>query len=537
MTTHKSKIKKFLKVLGITLLSVFGLALILFVILIFVGKEEAESPFSLDFPDDRDTVMIPFDYSTNGHIVTKVIIHDDTLNFVMDTGASLSHISLKNISKSAYKKTFLDRMGSTSTDAVGVKKREPRITLKQLTWDNITVNNLKCSVYDEIEGIIGGDLLRNFCVKVDNDKNLLVLSEKLDSIPEHFIEVPFIERANCPYLFGRVGTDADSCLFLFDTGWGSQELVLNDATQQLQKPVIHWKEPIYTAFVPKGYYSPDSTIAYYLSEFEFGAKVYKNTILNSVQTEQPVNIIGSVFARRFKSYTIDYPNKKIYFELPDAEKVENLSGDPLKDSKKNENTTYLVMPEDARMDFSGKEISAVNQSHGNLLFRRINSLGLQFKIHVEQEPERNDFIFVSALAVNEANRGINIGDTLVGIDTVLFIQRVISIADSEKLNFHLESDFSQQGRLFFNTFYKAPKVDFHFIKNGKIKTVHAERDNLAETPVTVYSYGKIESFEPYYKLNYKGEGSYNIHFTWWSLLGRQFEVIEYKNGVKTVEKN
>ncbi|TKG96555.1 hypothetical protein EYV94_04715 [Puteibacter caeruleilacunae] len=62
------------------------LSVVLF-LLIAVG---CKKQFEVVFPDDKDVVCIPFKYTSQGHIVTQMVVHDDSLNLLFDTGADMT---------------------------------------------------------------------------------------------------------------------------------------------------------------------------------------------------------------------------------------------------------------------------------------------------------------------------------------------------------------------------------------------------------------------------------------------------------------
>ena len=168
--------KRKIQILKIVFLTLSGLLLFAFTVLYFIGRDAQKHKFSILLPDDRDSIVIPFQYHVDGVITTKIILEKDTLDFIIDTGANNSIISPEYLTEKTTHKTVFDWLGLRIRDASGIKRWKPKTTVKDVTWGDIVFNNHSFVVSDfTFPGLIGGDLLRNFCVKFDNEKNILIL--------------------------------------------------------------------------------------------------------------------------------------------------------------------------------------------------------------------------------------------------------------------------------------------------------------------------------------------------------------------------
>ena len=132
------------------------------------------------FPQNKEIVEIEFKYSSMGNMVTKCVIRGDTMNFIVDTGASISLL-------------FYNSQHPQNGDSVTVKdinhthKTFPLICIDTIQWGDLLVNNYLFGEYsipskdiffkqDNVEGIIGGDIFKIFRIKINNATNSLILT-------------------------------------------------------------------------------------------------------------------------------------------------------------------------------------------------------------------------------------------------------------------------------------------------------------------------------------------------------------------------
>lgn len=382
--------------------------------------------FSIVFPSGETTVEIPFKYSYEGFIVTQVVIKDDTLQCIVDTGSDITIVP-KDI-KMGYRLNSIH-----GKDIRGVEREMPTVRLEEIQWGGIFIRNKTCAVSGNsifnYEGIIGGDVLRNFCVIVDNVRKKIILSKLGVEINKAGEPICFNIENNSIKVDGVLGGEIIG--FRFDTGFNLDLAISSNKNITISKVlnrINRWLE------VPNSLFSNNSdTISYILYDFEFGTKTYTNSIVacykNSCQ-----NLIGTSFMRRFKTIVIDYPNSVIYFELPAGNQM---------------------------MSFSRDTITPVPISYLEFLYQRINSMGMQF---TDTLP-----FTLNALQEKEEINNLKVGDTLVGIDNIVFNQ--YALRQLKKSNYYssfiLEEDFLNKKIKLIKPFSEQIKQHFIFLKKTK----------------------------------------------------------------------
>lgn len=457
------------------------------------------------FPQNKEIVEIEFKYSSMGNMVTKCVIRGDTMNFIVDTGASISLL-------------FYNSQHPQNGDSVTVKdinhthKTFPLICIDTIQWGDLLVNNYLFGEYsipskdiffkqDNVEGIIGGDILKNFRIKINNETNTLILTQK--AIPDSCIgiKVPLhIEPNNTVSFYMKI--QGQKYPFIFDTGY-AEDISIDStifksfkATRKMDS--THWYAHNFSLFPYPDLIKGEST--YIPDSVTLGNRIFSNAILSYSHTN---NMIGLGFLNRFRSITIDYLDSIAYFTLP---------------------LDYGIM------EFSKNPIQEAPVSYLNLLYDWVNSLGINTK--------RTPPFTVTALKKRFVNAGIERGDTLIGMDNVIFEKQALSQLLFNKRKYHLELDQDKQKELINNTYYKKNKVVFHFIKKGKLISLHDERDCiLTPSPTMGYSINYKNHNMGYYINATLGSKNFTLHFPWSNLSGKAIKLSFFENGKETKLSN
>lgn len=451
------------------------------------------------FTNNSNTDTIPFWFDIRGMMVTHVYTDNDTLNFIIDTGSSYSSID------STYKKTnttsqTFQKNSVNIIDAAGHTKKKRITSIKGIKWGNIKIKNEPALIDHSLyyQGTIGNHFLRNFYVKFDLQKNIIILSKKSDLILKKGEKIPFIYGGNAIFVQGILTNPLDKEInsvanFLFDTGYSGSCLSLEDSTYNSLKisknKESNWVESTQSYYFPKGIYGIDSIKKYSFIDFKFGNKIFKNTIISNPSTGLKMNIIGTNFMSRFRSFSIDYKNKEIYFELPKDEQEGN-------------------------MKFSATKIKEVPIFYLHTLYSHINSLGISVSL-------TNFPYTVNSLSLKYKNK-IKIGDSLVGIDDNIFDKTVFNKYFDKKRGFKMINDSSSQKEIIIKILGKKNWVDFYFLKNKKLIKISTKRDTLLNPPPNIgysFYYNPNKAMPYFYRVAVIKTGNevLCLHYPWETL--------------------
>ncbi len=451
------------------------------------------------FPETQQVVEIPFYYSDDGHIVTRAVISNDTINFIVDTGSSFTIVN-------ADKGNPANTNYMITNTAFNETNRWPSTKIDEVSWGKVKLKNFTCAQHRTSEKleIIGGDILRNFCVKIDNSQNKIVLAQKIGELKPKGKCVPFSLKNNTIILKGVI--EGKEFEVLFDSGYNA-ELLGNiysfSDSNTLNTNKVVWANEIASSVFVKNRYIVHDSLAYVLMDFGIGTLNIANMIVSSSSAVNQ-NLLGTVFMRRFKSITIDYNTSRIWFELPDDHTL---------------------------MKFTGKQLHEVPLSYLNILYNRINSFGIQLTDSIP--------FTIHSLQYNDDNNGLEAGDTLAGIDNMLFNEIAldkISKSDNSR-HFYVEKNIAEQKEKVFRTFSQKDKATFHFLKSGSIKSVKIERDKqLFPAPYLAYSFSPIEPSSGFSAINFPEKGMW-FHIPWSTLSGKEQTITTYKNGKEQTISN
>ena len=487
--------------------------LFIIVLLSFYSCKSDES-FEYFFPNDTEIVAIPFQYDSKGLMVCQIKIDGKDYKFIIDTGASISIISPLLVTNYDGKYNAVDVWGeSEKLRTTKIKETKwGKLVIKNATMAVATVSHLDC------DGIIGANILENFYFKIDNRKKILFVSTKqIPNTIDNTITRPFaLTKDKLIYLDGQLfeeepdskskvicdTMERNKSLFLFDTG-SNEEFSINRETYNELNYLSEklWEDKQKGLFTIKNDVLTSDSSSYFLSNFKLGATIFQNVITNYSRVKFERNILGTVFMRRFASITIDYPQKKIHFEFP-------------KDSKPN------------NIKFSSTKIDIAPIAHWDLFFDKINSLGLNLI-------RRDSLFIVSSFLKEDTYKSINVGDTVIGIDDVLFCEKAwMSYRNNRK--FRLETTHEKQTKRVLQTMYMANKADFHFMKQDSLITISTQR-SFYDNYYPAFSYSYEEQNENWFYFMYNDKKNinraYNLHASPWStLIGKEFKMTAYKNG-------
>ena len=406
-----------------------------YVLLLLTLLMSCQQPkFSFDL--EQEVIRIPL-IIERGRYYSYVVVDGDSIRMWIDTGAGsflCSEFSSRTIRR------------RQSRDAGGFRRMIPVGRVKEMHWGGLRIENLlvrnDVAHYGGSRNIIGGDILRNFVVQFDNESREIVLTKNPQLIERRGIKVPFTFRGSRHVMVPLTlnGTERD---FILDTGY-SRELTVDAAffysSGLFELENVEWRGNLINPFFLPESLRERGVARITMVDCKLGEKIFPNTIVTHYNNWR-INVIGSAFLQRFSTFTIDYINGYVYFELPEGAilSYENL-------------------------------IQTVPFVYLNLLRDRVNSLGIQF-FH------RADVSTVSALIHDEAFGGIEIGDTLVGVNQTIFNEATFNKLGATIDLFRLETNrFLQINAL--NIAFSEDKATFHFLKNGELVSFNRVRNRV-----------------------------------------------------------
>lgn len=464
------------------------------------GCKQKKTPL---FFIEKDVVEIPFEYNRDGYMFTKVVVEKDTMDFIIDTGSTLTFIPYSNDIKNIDPTIRV-------LDGKGTIKDVSKMMVENIRWGELAVKNLSCGINQENKnyGIIGGDILRNFCVQINNVKSKIVLSKNVPIMKgNRTISIPFeLNKGNYIRVSGSLGTSTlkdnhkKEYSFLFDTGC-IYEIMLNG--KEPLPPVReqqYWKASYSFAFSTEKVIS-NST--FFLTNFKLKDCLFHNVIGMGADELKNFNLIGTTFIRRFESITIDYSNKVLYFKLPEDSKM---------------------------LKFSTTNITNAPTSHFALLCRTLASFGITFS---ETKPLVVDGI------KEDWKESININDTLVGINNTIFNKDAWALIKKQKNKLLVSSlEFNQDPQLRIPIII-GNKIRFLFLKNNKLVVINTKRKTHLLPKNFVYSFLEENRNRKYFgmHINRDSLSNYSLHYPWSTLIQQKKEIIGYRNGKKIVITN
>ena len=487
--------------------SIFSLILYAFLLgscrhLLSSYLQETCPTVSVSFPKGKEYAAIPFEY-VNGSIISNVIINNDTLAFLIDTGAEVSFLMRSDID---YTKTgLMDRI----RDAYNREATLPLVRVNSVSWGEILIENhlfAKNKPLSEhfdafhgyFDGVIGADILNRFVVKIDNQNRQLILSKTKKMTDGLALRVPMtIYNHNTPLLpLSIQGQEFD---FIFDTGFSGEIRLTSAMFSTLpDNKLSHVWNSIRLPIFASDLITTEEYIV--LENVSLGDRIFANAILWYDQ-ETTRGLLGTVFMRRFTSVTIDFLNGYIYFELPE---------------------------DNSLFSFSDNLIEAVPISNWYLLHDWINSFGFQ-------TTDRLGYHTIDAMLRDDVS-GVQIGDTLVGVNQTIFNKTIFNKLSANSDLFYLETDRNEQQVALNNVFRRRNESTFHFLKNGKIVSIHRTRNTILHPP-SAFAYSFGETPMRYSIVQVTSARGVHIHLLPSTLVGEEVTLSFIVDGVETVLSN
>ena len=264
---------------------------------------------------------IPFDY-VRGKIIVPVTIQGDTFNFLFDSGAPTI------ISEEVQDKYSFGTLGSdTISDIYSNKNNMQVVILDSLLLGSVRFDGIPALVskFEElpwscfnIDGFIGSNLLRNSIVKIDINKQSIVLSDRLRKelgYPDMCSMEMNLNYQSSPYVKLALGKNIEET-FLFDTG---SDNFVSLRTEKFNK----YREDLAMSNLRNGFGAGsmglfgtgerDATYKLKLDSIEFCNTAIIEPILRVNRTSSK---IGTKILD-YGSIILDYKNQQLFFDSED----------------------------------------------------------------------------------------------------------------------------------------------------------------------------------------------------------------------------
>ncbi len=469
---------------------------ILLLLLISILLSCSNKETTISFNKNKKVIEIPFEYNIYGKMHTKCTINKDTIVFIFDLGSEVNIVPTNIDGQITARHTNV-------TDVYNFEKKHSIYRIKKVKWGDLIFENFHALKDDMLlvkkQGLIGNKVLKNMCIKIDNTKNVILLSKDPKQIEKKGIVRSFDPNTFTVKLTDEAGLNNKD--FLFDTGFYG-DIAIDTIFEHVD--VSTWKMRKIGAFT-SNYKEKYTTTSFYMYKLQWDTITYNNILCKYNKTVNS-NIIGTAFIRRFKSVTLDCINKKVYFELP-------------KDRP--------------QMTFSSKVINDIATAPLELIYQRFASLGLGF---YQKSP-----LTVGEINLDKKYGNIKIGDTVIGVDSAIFEKYVYDVIPN-KHKYYLETDTNKQSTKLSNIFYKKNNTTFHFYKNGKLLSLRAQRDSIPDfAPKLAYGYNLKKEEMLYFpiKFNLKKDitNKFMLCVPYSTFTGKEITISIVENGKKKTISN
>ena len=444
---------------------------------------------------EQEVVRIPL-IIENGRYFTYVEVESDTIRMIIDTGTSRSLLS-DELTMRTFRKQI-------ATSGGRFRQLVPIRRVNKMEWGDLRIENLLVVGGTGIN-IIGDDILRHFYVQFDNENQEIALTRNSSLIEKRGIRVPFSRGGNANQVIISLSLNDKEGDFLLDTGYGGELRVDSDffySSELSDLKNVRWRGYLGGAlFMPESLRGEGMSYMT-IARHELGGMVFDNAIVTR-NIHWYVNVIGTVFLQRFRTFTIDYLNGYIYFELPEGNSF---------------------------VSFSDNPIDAVPVAYLELLYNRINSFGI--------EVTRRYPYPIRSLRKNSmfAEKGIRINDRLIGINQLIFNETAFNQLGAARHTFRLETNRSRQRTVLDDVFFRRDNATFHFFRNAELISIEKMRSNILY-PVPAFAYSFDSTPSPFALHTISVKPNFYLHILPSTLVGEKKYFTIYRDGEEQIVSN
>ncbi len=262
---------------------------------------------------------IPFEY-VNNKILVNVSINNETKKFIFDTGAC------QIISDEVQQKMKNPELAiSPIYDSNNKKSNQLIVNIKEFKLGHLTFQNIPSAVIDyknlgvlncfKIDGLIGSNVLRNSIVKIDTKQKIIIITDRIENLKlkNYYSDEIKLDKQSSPFikinLDNQVSFDA-----LFDSGSDDFLSISRTDSEKIVKKNGAIKLNVgfgSNSIGINGFDDEKKLTRISVKNLTFGKSTISNFTAISSKTSE--NVIGMKMSD-YGHFTIDYVNKKYYFE-------------------------------------------------------------------------------------------------------------------------------------------------------------------------------------------------------------------------------
>lgn len=460
---------------------------IVFCYLMLVVVTSCKNQTEVFYPKDLDYVEIPINDHSHKAIYDAVFnVNEETVNGILNTRAGINYCKVDSPIIPDTTKSIKLANGKLFT---GIIKNNTEIQWGQIKLKNqpVCFDSTEESLFSN--DILGRTILEGSIVQIDHSDYCIKLSTDTTKIQPKGFAIPCkFDSENNIYISLKIGDKNYEAIL--NTGY-SGELAL--CTKDAQDANLQ------NAVTLENKDKAQEKKLCYISEISIGNKVFKFCRIESGTYIE--NHLGVSFLRRFKSITIDYINKRLYFELPKDIHINN----------------------SINLNFSSDTIQAVPAIFLNQFFVIFNGYGFNL--------EPLDHLYeVRSVALTEANKETgsqpHIGDTIIGVNNVLFTDSY-NVPPKNNLKYVVSNDQLKNQKLINKVLWRDNKALFHYLKNGKVCSQYFyRRQYVKDTPNLCYSHFKAKHPPTGMGLSFYTDSAmtFSIHIPWKNLIGKEYAI-------------
>jgi len=279
-------------------------------------NSEKRANNNVNLRDKNYRIYLSFHTSRHGQISVPVRVNGKNINLMLDSGCDYSELwksAMPGIGK-------LENMQLQKNMANGKKSKVGFFIAQNLTLGDHSFPSVPMTVADdliglrEFSGLLGGNILQNFVVVIDYEKQQIVLhsSTRRASLRKEII-LPMRIRDNKPYCLVKLNKKME-VMALIDTGSPS-----NISAYSLLRPVLKGSLR-YTDHLLGPWLGNLRCTTVILDSLSLGEFTFERQSINVFPSEEAPDAsetltLGNTFLSQFKSVTLDYLGRQIIFEL------------------------------------------------------------------------------------------------------------------------------------------------------------------------------------------------------------------------------
>ena len=409
-------------------------------------SRKATYPKELDYSEHYIESRVESSYGVT------FVADGDTLHGILDTGADMTVVAGKQYQD---RTDLLPKIPIQNAHDSIMHWHE--LELQDFTWGDVHLQDLRVAVDDGgnkdgpnvLGPIIGLDVLRGSILQFDHEDNKIKLSRNKEKLKGRGIAIPCRFNGRDRVFVPLTLPNGKRIESLLDTGFSGEIKINTDScnVSAFAREPLYWQNKT----------GMGDTLS--LCDISFAGKVYPKACVNLATRGR--HLIGMHFLRRFKSVTIDYIERKLYFEFPEE---------------------YQAIPV---MNFKKDTIQVVPLEYLASILQDYNSYGFDVE-------RRNRVHTITRIEAELEAKNVSLGDTLVGVNNKLFYRKYLKdFTGRHQVDLCLEQ--REQDIELNYALVQTNEATFYLLKNGKPRILHRKRrEYLKPVPDFGYSYAPVE---------------------------------------------